>query len=175
MLAHENREAAQASWRAFGTDPDWATMRDESHRASEHSGRPEAAEGRCISLNAALKNHRLAGSNSPGILPPRAWRAERLDALGATLQVVKPVLRFSPLRARPGTSGLSPEISRLSSVVSLESSVSRLVPTVAGGAGPLCSRSASRHAQGVPSVPRGAGRVSGRGCALVLCRQSTVR
>jgi hypothetical protein len=35
MLAHENRDAARASWRAFGADPDWATMRD----ASEADGR----------------------------------------------------------------------------------------------------------------------------------------
>lgn len=30
MLAHESRDAARASWRAFGADPDWATMRDAS-------------------------------------------------------------------------------------------------------------------------------------------------
>ena len=30
MLAHDNREAAADSWRKFGTDPDWHTMRDES-------------------------------------------------------------------------------------------------------------------------------------------------
>ncbi len=35
MLAHESREAARASWQAFGADPDWATMRD----ASEVDGR----------------------------------------------------------------------------------------------------------------------------------------
>ena len=35
MLAHESREAARASWRAFGADPAWATMRD----ASEVDGR----------------------------------------------------------------------------------------------------------------------------------------
>ena len=27
MLAHESRDAARASWQAFGADPDWATMR----------------------------------------------------------------------------------------------------------------------------------------------------
>ena len=27
MLVHKGREAAQSSWRAFGGDPDWATMR----------------------------------------------------------------------------------------------------------------------------------------------------
>ena len=26
MLAHENREAAAASWQAFRDDPDWAMM-----------------------------------------------------------------------------------------------------------------------------------------------------
>ena len=30
MLAHESRDAARASWQAFGADPDWATMRDAS-------------------------------------------------------------------------------------------------------------------------------------------------
>ncbi len=30
MLAHESRDAARASWQAFGVDPDWATMRDAS-------------------------------------------------------------------------------------------------------------------------------------------------
>ena len=30
LLAHESREAARASWQAFGADPDWATMRDAS-------------------------------------------------------------------------------------------------------------------------------------------------
>jgi len=30
MLAHDSRDAARASWRAFGADPDWATMRDAS-------------------------------------------------------------------------------------------------------------------------------------------------
>ncbi|MDP6581209.1 MAG: NIPSNAP family protein [Vicinamibacterales bacterium] len=30
MLAHESREAARASWAAFGSDPDWATMREAS-------------------------------------------------------------------------------------------------------------------------------------------------
>lgn len=28
LLAHESREAAAASWRAFGGDPEWHTMRD---------------------------------------------------------------------------------------------------------------------------------------------------
>ena len=27
MLAHESREAARASWRAFVADPDWTAMR----------------------------------------------------------------------------------------------------------------------------------------------------
>ena len=27
MLAHESREAAAASWRAFGADPEWRAMR----------------------------------------------------------------------------------------------------------------------------------------------------
>ena len=35
MLAHESRDAARASWRAFGADPDWASMRD----ASQVNGR----------------------------------------------------------------------------------------------------------------------------------------
>ena len=30
MVAHENREAAAASWAAFGSDPAWHTMRDKS-------------------------------------------------------------------------------------------------------------------------------------------------
>ena len=30
MVAHENREAAAASWSAFGSDPAWHTMRDKS-------------------------------------------------------------------------------------------------------------------------------------------------
>ena len=30
MLAHESRDAARASWQAFGADPDWATIRDAS-------------------------------------------------------------------------------------------------------------------------------------------------
>ena len=33
MLAHESRDAARASWQAFGADPDWATMRDASQVA----------------------------------------------------------------------------------------------------------------------------------------------
>ena len=28
MLAHESREAAAASWRAFGGDSEWGTMRE---------------------------------------------------------------------------------------------------------------------------------------------------
>ena len=28
LLAHESREAAAASWRAFGGDPEWRTMRE---------------------------------------------------------------------------------------------------------------------------------------------------
>ena len=35
MLAHESRDAARASWRAVGADPDWASMRD----ASQVNGR----------------------------------------------------------------------------------------------------------------------------------------
>jgi hypothetical protein len=30
MLAHESRDAAAASWQAFGADPEWAAMRDAS-------------------------------------------------------------------------------------------------------------------------------------------------
>jgi hypothetical protein len=30
MVAHENRDAAAASWSAFGADPVWHTMRDKS-------------------------------------------------------------------------------------------------------------------------------------------------
>ena len=30
IVAHENREAAAASWSAFGSDPAWHTMRDKS-------------------------------------------------------------------------------------------------------------------------------------------------
>ena len=30
MLAHESRESAATSWAGFGSDPDWATMRDAS-------------------------------------------------------------------------------------------------------------------------------------------------
>ena len=30
MVAHENREAAAASWSVFGSDPAWHTMRDKS-------------------------------------------------------------------------------------------------------------------------------------------------
>jgi len=30
MVAHDNREAAAASWRAFGGDPEWTKMADES-------------------------------------------------------------------------------------------------------------------------------------------------
>ena len=30
MLAHESRDAAQASWQAFRADPDWVAMRDAS-------------------------------------------------------------------------------------------------------------------------------------------------
>ena len=30
MVAHESREAAAASWAAFGADPDWHVMRDKS-------------------------------------------------------------------------------------------------------------------------------------------------
>lgn len=32
ILAHESREAAAASWAAFGSDPDWARMREGSGR-----------------------------------------------------------------------------------------------------------------------------------------------
>lgn len=32
MLAHESREAAAASWRAFGGDPEWTAMREASGR-----------------------------------------------------------------------------------------------------------------------------------------------
>ena len=32
IVRHESREAADASWRRFGQDPEWHTMRDESER-----------------------------------------------------------------------------------------------------------------------------------------------
>ena len=32
MLAHDSREAARESWRGFGEDPEWRTMREESRR-----------------------------------------------------------------------------------------------------------------------------------------------
>lgn len=32
MLAHDNREAAVASWSAFGSDPEWTKMSEESQR-----------------------------------------------------------------------------------------------------------------------------------------------
>ncbi len=32
ILAHESRDAARASWQAFGSDPDWARMREASGR-----------------------------------------------------------------------------------------------------------------------------------------------
>ena len=32
ILAHESRDAARASWEAFGSDPDWARMREASGR-----------------------------------------------------------------------------------------------------------------------------------------------
>jgi hypothetical protein len=32
MLAHESREAAQASWQAFGADPEWHKIRDASRQ-----------------------------------------------------------------------------------------------------------------------------------------------
>ena len=32
IVRHESREAADASWRGFGQDPEWHTMRDESER-----------------------------------------------------------------------------------------------------------------------------------------------
>ena len=32
ILQHDSREAAQASWQAFGSDPDWRSMREASGR-----------------------------------------------------------------------------------------------------------------------------------------------